>query len=154
MKEEAERQRSHTPLFSIQRPRLSSCAFTPLPEEIKVNMPAYLQLPPKQDRLLLNFISCAPPPSASLSLLHSHHHPSLLSSCSIDSVIWYLLVWPRNTTAQICRVSFGIFYLLCLTRTDKPVFITLPDLSTPTLANLYTRAHMYAYTRPPTCAFY
>lgn len=144
MTEGAGRQRSHTPLFSTQRPLLSSCVFTPLPEEIKVNMLAYLQLPPEQDRLLLHSISRAPPPP-SFSLLHSHHHPSLLSSRSIDSVIWYLLVWPSNTTAQICRVSFCIFYLLCLTRTDKPVFITLPDPPTPT-ESVHMGAHVCTNT--------
>lgn len=144
MKEEAGRQRSHTPLFSIQRSLLSSCVFTPLPEEIKVNMLAYLLLPPKQDRPLPHSISCAPT-SPSFSLLHPHH-PSLLSSRSIDSVIWYLLVWPGNTTAQICTVSFCIFYLLCLTRTDKPVFITLPW---PPL-RISTHEHTCAHRRPPT----
>lgn len=87
---------------------LSLCVYA-FPEEIKVNIQAYLLLPPKQDRLLLHFISRAPP-SPLFSLLPPHH-PSLLSSLSIDSVIWSLLVCPGNTTAQICRVSC-IFYLL------------------------------------------
>lgn len=138
MKEEAGRQRSHTPLSSIQRSLLSSCVFTPLPEEIKVNIQAYLPLPPKQDRLLLHFISRAPPsPLSSALIIPLYCHPS------IDSVIWSLLVCPGNTTAQICRVSSCIFYLLCLTRADKPVFITLPSES----LHRNTRVHAHGLVR-------
>lgn len=127
MKERAGRQRSHIPLFSTQSPVLSSCVFTPLPGGIKVNMLAYPQLP-RTGRgfccIYLCLLLCSP--SIHPSLLHSI--PLSYHSLSIASVIWYSLVWPGNTTAQICSVSLCISYLLCLTSRDKPVFITLPDL--------------------------
>lgn len=128
MKEEAGRQRSHIPLFSTQCLVLSSRVFTPLPEGIKVNMLAYPQLP-HAGWAFATFIS-APPPLHSPSIHPSFTPiiPLFLSSRSIASVIWYSPVWPGNTTAQICSVSLCISYLLCLTRRDKPVFITLPDL--------------------------
>lgn len=127
MKERAGRQRSHIPLFSTQSPVLSSCVFTPLHGGIKVNMLAYPQLP-RTGRgfccIYLCLLLCSP--SIHPSLLHSI--PLSCHSRSIASVIWYSLVWPGNTTAQICSVSLCISYLLCLTSRDKPVFITLPDL--------------------------
>lgn len=82
-------------------------------------------------------LSLPPPLSFHPALLHSHH-PSFPSSHSITGAIWDLLVWPSNTTAQICSVSLCISYLLCLTSRDKPVFITLSDLFS---KSVHTQAH-------------
>lgn len=58
MKERAQRQRSHIPLFPNQSRARSSCVFTALPEGIKVNMLAYPQLP-RINRPLAAFISAS-----------------------------------------------------------------------------------------------
>lgn len=117
---------SHTSVFH-SKASLSSCVFTPLPEEIKVNMLAYLLLPPKQDRLLLRFIKRAPPPQPPFL-------PPSLSSSSLFTVIplhgqcnlvFACLAGEHDSTNL--QSLLHIFYLLCLTRADKPVFITPPD---------------------------
>lgn len=141
MKGRAGRQRSHIPLFSTQSLVLSSCVFTPFPEGIKVNMPAYPPLP-HTGWAFVAFI-CASSPSI-------HHSftpiiPSFLSSCSIGGAIWDSLVWPCITTAQICSVSPCISYLLCLTSRDKPVFITLTDLFSKSVQHRHTHTHLHKF---------
>lgn len=128
---ESGRQRSRISLSSPQSLVCTSCVFTPLPEGIKVNMMAYPQLP--HTGLSSCCIHLFPAHPLSHQPLSCHPAPSPVHFGGL--LVWLLTRKPKSAE------SLCISYLLCLTKRDKPVFITLSDLFCKSEQHTHTPVH-------------